>query len=77
MEPIRITQVSHFAYTLVEKGLGVSCDFATNLLVTELRLDIRIACDGLQQKFQHAEYFTCDHLISQPIFIWFSNGFHH
>ena len=31
---------------------------ARNLLVIELRLDVRIASDDLQQKFQHAEYFT-------------------
>ena len=29
-------------------------------------------CVGLQQLFQHAEYFTCDPLINQPIFIGFS-----
>ena len=34
-------------------------DLASNLLAIELRLDVQIACDGLQQKFQHAEYFTC------------------
>ena len=35
-----------------------------------------MACNDFQQKFQHAEYFTCDPLISQPIFIRFSNDFH-
>ena len=41
-----------------------------------LAIDLRIDCDGLQQKFQHAEYFTCDPLISQPeILIRFSKGF--
>ena len=34
--------------------------------------DIQIAWDGLQQRFQHAEYFTCDTFISQPIPIRFS-----
>ena len=52
-------------------------DVASNLLAIELQLDVRIACNGLQQKFQHAEYFTCEPLISQPIFIPSSNGFHH
>ena len=33
-----------------------------NLLVIDLRLDVRKGCDGLQQKFQHAEYFTCNPL---------------
>ena len=44
-------------------------DIASNLLAIDLQLDVRIACNGLQQKFQHAEYFTCNPLISQPIFI--------
>ena len=39
---------------------------ARNLLAIQLRLDIRIAWDDFQQKFQHAEYFTCDPLITQP-----------
>ena len=51
-------------------------DVASNSLVIDFLLDVRIACDGLQQKFQHTEYFTCDPLISQPILIRFSNGFH-
>ena len=42
---------------------------AQTLQVIYLRLDVRIACDGLQQKFQLAEYFTCNPLISQPMFI--------
>ena len=50
-------------------------DVASNLLAIDLRLNVRIACDGLQQKFQHAEYFTCDPLITQPILSQFSNGF--
>ena len=52
-------------------------DVASNLLAIDLRLDIQIACDGLQQKFKHAEYFTGDPLIYQSIFGRFSNGFHH
>ena len=43
-------------------------DVASNLLAIGLQLDFRIAYDGLQQKFQHAEYFTCDPLIFQSIF---------
>ena len=39
-------------------------DVASNLLAIDLHLDVRIACDSLQQKFQHAEYFTCDPFIS-------------
>ena len=31
-------------------------DIASNLLAIELQLDAQIACKGLQQKFQHAEY---------------------
>ena len=46
-------------------------------LVIDLRLDIKNDCDGFQQKFQHAEYFTCDPLITRPILIQFSNVFHH
>ena len=51
-------------------------DTASNLLVIDLQLDIQIACDGLQEKFQHTEYFTCNLLISQSILIRFSNSFH-
>ena len=39
-------------------------DVASNLLAIELRLDVPIARDGLQQKFQHVEYCICDPLIS-------------
>ena len=46
-------------------------DVAGNLLAIGLRLDVRIACNGLQQKFQHAEYFTCDPLIFQQIHMQF------
>ena len=31
-------------------------DVASNLLAIDLRLDVRIACDALKQKFQHAEH---------------------
>ena len=51
-------------------------DVASKLPAIDLRLDVQIGCDGLLQKFQHAEYFTCDPLITQPILIRFSNGFH-
>ena len=37
---------------------------------------VKIVCDGLEQKFQHARYFTCDPLIFQPIFIRFPNDIH-
>ena len=47
-------------------------DVASNLRAIALQLDVRIACDGLQQKLQHAEYFTCDPPITQPIFKRFS-----
>ena len=50
-------------------GLKPSTDVASNLLVIDLQLDVRIACDGLQQKLQHAEYFTGDPLITRPSFI--------
>ena len=50
---------------------------ASDLLAIHLQLDVRIACDGLQQKCQHAERFTCDPLIAQTIFVRFSNGVHH
>ena len=58
-------------------ALVVAISPAQTLQVTYLKLDVRIACNGLQQKFQHAEYFTCNPLISQPIFIRSSNSFHH
>ena len=44
-------------------------DVASSFLANELRLEFRIACDGLQQKFHHAEYSTCDLLISQSMSI--------
>ena len=33
-------------------------DDASNLLAIDLQLDVRIACNGLQQKFQYAKYIT-------------------
>ena len=42
---------------------------ASNLLAIDLQLYVQIVCDGLQLKFQHAEYFTL------PIAI--ANSFHH
>ena len=33
---------------------------AHNLPAIDLQLDVQNGCDGLQQKFQHAEYFTYD-----------------
>ena len=44
-------------------------DVAGNLPAIDLQLDVQIACDGLQQKFQHAGYFTCNPWITRPIFI--------
>ena len=35
-----------------------------------------VASNLIAIDFQHAEYFTCDPLISQSIIIRFSNGFH-
>ena len=49
-------------------------DSASHLLAINLPLDVRIACNGLQQKFHH---FTSDPLISQPILIQSSHIFHH
>ena len=37
------------------KGQG---PLSSNLLTIDLRLDVRIACYGLQQKFQLAKYLT-------------------
>ena len=44
-------------------------DVALNVPVIDVRLDVRIVCYGLQQKFQHAEYFTSNSLISHSISI--------
>ena len=57
-------------------GLKPCTDVASNLLVIDLQVDVRMACDGLQQKFQHAGFFTCEFLISQSIFSRFSNDLH-
>ena len=43
-------------------------DVARDLVAIDLRLNIRNGCDD----FQHAEYFTCDLLIPQPIFTVFT-----
>ena len=66
---------AHGDHVILRPGCGHKpcTDVASNLLAIELQLDVRIACNGLQQKFPHAEYFTCDPLISQPIFIPSSN----
>ena len=61
----------------VYRRLKPCTDVASNLLVIDLRLDVQIPCDDLQQMFEHAEYFTCDPLISQPILIQFSHSLHH
>ena len=58
---------------------GLECGSTSrlsNLLAMDLRLDVRNDRDGLHCKFQHAEYFTCDPLITRPIFIRFSGSFH-
>ena len=59
--------------SLVYRGCVIKpcTDVACNLPAIDLRLDIRIACNSLQQKFHHAEYFTCDLLIA--IFMQFSS----
>ena len=53
-------------------GFKPCTNVASNLPKIGLRLDVQIACDGLQQKFHYAEYFTCDPLIFQS----FSSDFH-
>ena len=50
-------------------------DVASNLIAIGLQLDVRVACDSLQLKFQPDEYFTCDPLISQLILIRFLKRF--
>ena len=42
-------------------------DIARNLLAIDFQLNVRNDCDGLKQKFQHAEYLTCDSFSTQPI----------
>ena len=49
--------------TLHLSSLCLSIYHTSNLLA----IDSRLACDDLQQKFQDADYFTCDPLISRPI----------
>ena len=51
----RILGVEIFSNDQGFKIIKSCTDVASNLLAIDLRLDIRIACDGLQQKFQHAE----------------------
>ena len=50
----------------IKQDLKPCTDITSNLLGIDLRLDVQIVCDGLQQKFQYAEYSTCEPLISQP-----------
>ena len=59
-----------------EMSIQPCTDVASNLHAIGLRLDVQIGCNGLKQKFQHAEYFTCNRLIIQPILTRFSNDFH-
>ena len=61
---------------MVNSKLKPHTHVAHNLLVIDLQLDVQNDCDGLQQKFQHAEYFTCDPLITLPFAFRFSNDFH-
>ena len=69
--------VTHYVSLFKSCTLKPMTDIARDLLAIDLRLDVRNYCNGLQQKFQHAEYFTCDSLITQPTVIGFSNGFHY
>ena len=48
---------------------------AHNLLAVDLQLHVQITWDDLHQKFQHAQYFTGDPLIHQPIVICFHTVF--
>ena len=62
---------------LFNHSMRLKCctDVASNLLVNGLRLNIRIPCDSLQQKFQHAEYFNCDPLIFSQFYYDFQKVF--
>ena len=75
-----IVIVTYSIVTITFKYGGIlvkpCADVASNLLAIDLRLDVRIACEYLEPKFQHAEHFTCDPLITQLIFIRLSYGFH-
>ena len=45
--------------------MSMACAHAAcYLLEIDVRLDVRIAHDDLQQKFEHAGYFTSDPLIT-------------
>ena len=59
-----------FEFLEIPKSTIKPCtDLASNLLAIDWRLVVQIACDGLRQNFQHAEYFTCTPLISQTVFV--------
>ena len=47
---------AHGDHIILRPGCGhkTCTDVASNLLAIELQLDVRIACNGLQQKFLHA-----------------------
>ena len=47
-----------------------------NIFAIDSKLDILDAGDDLQKKFQHGKIFSCHSLLSRPIFIRLSNGFH-
>ena len=71
--------VEHNGKFLVYGPLLLMCaepctDVASNLLAIDLQLAVQIACDGLQQKFQNAEYFTCDPLIFFTFFFFSLQG---
>ena len=64
---------------MVQVWIRPCTDIASNLHVIDLKLNAQMACGGLQQKFQHAEYFTCNPFISQSILNQFSpliSGYH-
>ena len=49
---------------LLEKNLKPCTHIARSLLVVDLQLDVQMACNDLQKKFQHVECIT---LIIKPI----------
>ena len=52
---------SQLRHNVEHRHITPLTDIAHNLLAIDLQLDIRNNCEGLQQKFQHAEYFTYDY----------------
>ena len=66
LQPLAVSKSQAKTFINICHRFKLCTHVANNLLAIDLEFDVHMACNGLQQKFQHAEYFTCDPLIYQP-----------